>query len=132
MNREEADRALAAAAAAGGIMAGSQQLKVEPFSHKLATSSTGGMRQVLRQQAKLTKLHHEEAFRGMMGKIDARQLHPADGSQIHVRGIGVHGWDGTEDGRGAFESATALKKLMSSYGTVIAATIRHRVDMGGM
>ena len=56
----------------------------------------------------------------------------ADGSQIHVRGIGVHGWDGTEDGRGDFESAAALKKLMSSYGTVIAATIRHRVDMGGM
>ena len=49
-----------------------------------------------------------------------------------MRGIGVHGWDGTKEGRGEFESEEALKGLFSFADIVVAVTIRHRVDMEGM
>ena len=33
-----------------------------------------------------------------------REAGPAAEHQIHVRGIGVEGWDGTEDGVGTYEN----------------------------
>ena len=54
-----------------------------------------------------------------------------DGCQVHVQGIGVHGWDGTAEGCGEFEDEVALKQLLRGYGVVVAAAIRHRVDMDG-
>lgn len=46
---------------------------------------------------------------------------------LHVRGIGVHGWDGTKSGRGEFENEEALKEIFSSFGPCVQVTIRHRI-----
>ena len=53
---------------------------------------------------------------------------PAPGSQLHVRGIGVLGWDGTPDGKGEYESEEALALLFGHYGGYVQATVRHRID----
>ena len=50
--------------------------------------------------------------------------------QVHVRGIGVDGWDGTEVGTGAYESEEALRTIFSKYGKMKTATIRHRIQDG--
>ena len=49
---------------------------------------------------------------------------------IHVRGIGVDGWDGTTDGRGTYENEEALKEIFSVFGEFVQATIRHRTQGG--
>ena len=51
-----------------------------------------------------------------------------DHEQLHVRHIGVQGWDGTEDGVGTYENEEALRALFSPFGEVVTAVIRHRVD----
>jgi hypothetical protein len=53
---------------------------------------------------------------------------PVPGSQLHVRGVGVHGWDGTAEGKGDFEDEDALTRLFSSFGTCVQSTVRHRID----
>jgi hypothetical protein len=53
-----------------------------------------------------------------------------EGTQIHARGVGVHGWDGTPDGEGEFESEDALGKIFSAFGVFVQATVRHRIDAG--
>jgi hypothetical protein len=50
------------------------------------------------------------------------------GTQIHVRGVGVHGWDGTPEGKGAYESKAALIEIFNHYGKCLQATIRHRIE----
>ena len=40
----------------------------------------------------------------------------------------MHGWDGTADGEGEFESEEALGRLFGVYGTFLQATVRHRID----
>ena len=41
-----------------------------------------------------------------------RSAAPAgDGHQIHVRGIGVDGWDGTHEGKGDYENEAALQEI---------------------
>ena len=50
--------------------------------------------------------------------------------RIHVRGIGVDGWDGTEAGTGSYENEEALKKIFAEFGEVKAVTIRHRIEDG--
>ena len=50
--------------------------------------------------------------------------------QIHVRGIGVDGWDGTDDGVGTFETEAALDTIFSKFGTVLFSKIRHRIADG--
>ena len=50
--------------------------------------------------------------------------------RIHVRGIGVDGWDGSEAGTGSYENEEALKKIFAEFGEVKAATIRHRIEDG--
>ena len=52
------------------------------------------------------------------------------GCMLHVRNIGVYGWDGTEEGRGTFESAEALGRLLSRFGNVVNIEIRHRITEG--
>jgi hypothetical protein len=52
----------------------------------------------------------------------------ANDSQIHVRGIGAHGWDGTDDGEGEYESEDALAQLFGRFGEVVQVTIRHRIQ----
>ena len=49
---------------------------------------------------------------------------------IHVRGVGVEGWDGTEEGRGVYESDEALEEIFEVFGPYVRATIRHRVQNG--
>ena len=49
---------------------------------------------------------------------------------LHVRGIGVHGWDGTPEGRGTYENEGALRELFKRFGVFRGATIRHRVKDG--
>ena len=49
---------------------------------------------------------------------------------IHVRGIGMDGWDGTPEGRGTYENEDALEKIFSVFGVFLQATIRHRIVDG--
>jgi len=51
------------------------------------------------------------------------------GHQIHVRGIGVDGWDGTEEGRGTYENEQALAKIFAPFGQCLSVKIRHRIDV---
>ena len=53
----------------------------------------------------------------------------APGSQIHVRGIGKHGWNGNAEGRGEYESEPKLRELFAFAGAVVAVYVRHRIDM---
>jgi hypothetical protein len=48
--------------------------------------------------------------------------------RVHVRGIGVDGWDGTADGVGAYENERSLQDIFGLFGEVKAVTIRHRID----
>ena len=50
--------------------------------------------------------------------------------QIHVRGIGIDGWDGTEGGVGRYENEAALQEIFGAFGTFVQATIRHRIEDG--
>ena len=59
---------------------------------------------------------------------EPRALPPS--SILHVRGIGVDGWDGTPDGKGDYESEAALKALFRPFGDCQQATIRHRITDG--
>ena len=54
----------------------------------------------------------------------------AQTNRLHVRGIGVHGWDGTEEGKGDYESEAALRKIFERFGYFQNAMIRHRVQNG--
>ena len=48
----------------------------------------------------------------------------------HVRGIGVEGWDETDEGVGKYENETALRHI-ENFGRVIEiAKIRHRIQDG--
>ena len=49
------------------------------------------------------------------------------GCQVHVRGIGADGWDGTPDGVGHYENLGALAKIFSPFGDFEQATVRHRI-----
>ena len=49
---------------------------------------------------------------------------------MHVRGIGVDGWDGTQHGLGTYESEEALREIFSEFGRFEQATIRHRIIDG--
>ena len=55
---------------------------------------------------------------------------PPPVSNLHVRGIGVDGWDGTDDGVGTYESEAALKKIFEVFGPFVQATVRHRIADG--
>eukprot|EP01048_Picozoa_sp_COSAG05_P006153 COSAG05_NODE_386_length_10463_cov_4.066673_5_plen_1003_part_00 len=49
---------------------------------------------------------------------------------LHVRNVGQDGWDGTEEGRGTYESAEALSKIFSRFGDVVSTEVRHRISLG--
>ena len=59
-----------------------------------------------------------------------REAGPAAEHQIHVRGIGVEGWDGTEDGVGTYENEDALGQIFAAFGGFVHASIRHRIADG--
>ena len=50
------------------------------------------------------------------------------GCQVHARGIGVDGWDGTPDGVGQYENLGAMNRIFSPFGEFKQATIRHRIE----
>jgi hypothetical protein len=50
--------------------------------------------------------------------------------QIHVRKIGVEGWDGTPEGKGKYENEDSLEQIFSQFGCFVQATVRHRVKDG--
>lgn len=112
---EGVERALLAAEDEG-IFAGSHRLIVSRFSQKQAAVSKGAMgsaQTLAHEQAKLKHGH-------------AKDLH-----QIHVRGIGVDGWDGSDHGVGKYENETALRHIFEAFGRVIeVARVRHRIDDG--
>ena len=58
--------------------------------------------------------HHED----MLVARSALTLHFHQQQILHVSGIGAHGWDGTEEGSGEYESEEALEKIFSLYGEV--------------
>ena len=68
------------------------------------------------------------------GSTPAGQQSSTDGQEatalIHVRGIGMDGWDGTPEGRGTYENEDALEKIFSVFGVFLQATIRHRIVDG--
>ena len=45
---------------------------------------------------------------GVRQEQAAQHAAPAPGSQLHVRGIGVSGWDGTTEGVGRYEHSAAI------------------------
>ena len=51
-------------------------------------------------------------------------------THIHVRNIGVHGWDGSADSEGTYESEDKLREIFSVFGPFVQATVRHRVVDG--
>lgn len=61
-------------------------------------------------------------------RVAAEAQKPEEGREIHVRGVGVHGWDGTQDGKGEFENENALRNIFSEFGTFVGARIRHRIQ----
>ena len=63
-----------------------------------------------------------------VSSLQATNSEVAAGSQLHVRGIGVHGWDGTDEGTGEYEDVEALRKLLLKYGELMQATVRHRIQ----
>ena len=99
-----------------GVFAGSHRLVINRFSQKQAARSKGAMGSAQVQAHEIAKLKHGHA----------KDLH-----QIHVRGIGVDGWDGSDEGVGKYENETALRHIFENFGRVIeVAKIRHRVQDG--
>eukprot|EP01047_Picozoa_sp_COSAG01_P006547 COSAG01_NODE_238_length_20679_cov_140.041399_9_plen_297_part_00 len=49
------------------------------------------------------------------------------GTVLHVRRVGVHGWDGTPEGTGTYEDEQTLVSLFSQFGDCVSAVVRHRV-----
>jgi hypothetical protein len=47
--------------------------------------------------------------------------------RLHVRGVGVHGWNGEPHCRGTYENEMLLKTFFSKYGVVDHTTVRHRI-----
>lgn len=72
--------------------------------------------------------------RGFRSRSPSPTIPPEDDEQVlhqlHVRGIGVDGWDGREDSVGTYESEEALEKIFSVFGRVLFSKIRHRVADG--
>ena len=64
------------------------------------------------------------------GKIHSGAIADAEPTQIHVRGIGVHGWDGSEDGLGTYEHEDEIRKVFAVFGHVLKVMVRHRVKDG--
>jgi hypothetical protein len=62
-----------------------------------------------------------------IARLDEMHYESVPGSQLHIRGVGVDGWDGTNDGVGTYESVAALGKLLSVFGEVVHTTVRHRI-----
>ena len=60
--------------------------------------------------------------------VQTRHRDHQRGSQLMVRKIGVHGWDGTEAGYGEFESQERLADLFAPFGTIVRIHVRHRVE----
>ena len=50
--------------------------------------------------------------------------------QIHVRKIGMEGWDGKEDSPGRYENEASIKEIFAPFGDCLQATIRHRIQDG--
>jgi hypothetical protein len=42
--------------------------------------------------------------------------------------VGVHGWDGSDDGVGVYEEAGALEGLFAKFGPVEHSSVRHRIQ----
>jgi hypothetical protein len=61
--------------------------------------------------------------------LETETLETKSGSQLHVRGVGVNGWDGSEQGVGIDENEGALQKIFSSFGSVLNVAIHHRIQM---
>jgi hypothetical protein len=53
------------------------------------------------------------------------------GAQLHVRNVGVEGWDGTPEGRGTYEEEEQLGHVFRQFGEFVQATVRHRIDGAG-
>lgn len=49
------------------------------------------------------------------------------GTVLHVRRVGVYGWDGTPEGTGTYEDEQTLVSLFSQFGDCVSAVVRHRV-----
>eukprot|EP01048_Picozoa_sp_COSAG05_P003430 COSAG05_NODE_157_length_15666_cov_29.830410_6_plen_288_part_00 len=66
---------------------------------------------------------------------EAAEKEPPDhlcepGTRLKVSNIGVHGWDGTDDGCGFFEDEGQLINLMGKFGRCVRASVRHRIQDG--
>jgi hypothetical protein len=96
-------------------------------------SALGRLRQAAHRVGK-----QATAFLPVAAKVDTTVQNSAAGEgageagpqQIHVRHVGVHGWDGSTTGVGEYESEAALRGLFSRYGRFLQATVRHRVKEG--
>lgn len=69
----------------------------------------------------------EELNSRKVEEVEAIEIHR---NELHVRGIGCDGWDGTDEGVGEFESEGALRRIFLPFGKLQQAAIRHRVADG--
>ncbi len=102
---------------------------------KAAAVRTAQARRAAMRMTKLCSLVAPElARRGVRGyvTIDAVAFNdaPAPQHRIHVRNIGVDGWDGSEQGIGLYESEEAITKLFADFGQVLSVLVRHRIEAG--
>jgi chloride channel 7 len=51
--------------------------------------------------------------------------------QVHVRRVGLEGWDGQPESCGTYEDVGKLRQIFSAYGECVSAVVRHRVEGEG-
>jgi hypothetical protein len=76
-----------------------------------------------------------EAQKRALEELKARTVEEVEAieghrNELHVRGIGCDGWDGTDEGVGEFESEGALRRIFLPFGELQQAAIRHRIADG--
>ena len=84
--------------------------------------SAGGDSSVEVADEGLSAMYLGESRRNLKrsAKLDRQRAFMQDGvHRLHVRGIGVSGWDGTADGTGDHEDAEHLRALFQPFGAVI-------------
>jgi len=80
-----------------------------------------------------SNLHSEQQLvkkTAVFKKIAMASSESTGSTQIHVRGIGMDGWNGDSHSMGIYENEEALSDIFGQFGQFIGATIRHRVEDG--
>lgn len=107
-----------------------QQLREKAATSVQAASRGWTTRRWVRRRAQAST-HIQSRYRGRRSRLEtARQGAGSAFSayRLHVRNIGVDGWDGTDQGRGTFENEGALSDIFSVFGAFVNCIIRHKIQ----